>query len=79
LNLYVKQRIKHGFIVRKTAGKIAIFFAQRAGAPKFTVYRIKDTDVNGVVISFMTLPADGLISYYIPPAIAPLSTSLGVA
>lgn len=47
---------------KKNCWKIAIFFAQRAGAPKFTVYGIKDTSVNGVVISFMTLPADGLIS-----------------
>ena len=46
---------------KKIAGKTAMFFAQGAGAIK--PYGISDKDIgaNAVVISFMTLPADGLI------------------
>ena len=60
MNTSVKQRIEHGFILRKTAGKIAMFFAQRVEAIKSTEFLIKSTAVSAVDISFMTLPADGL-------------------
>jgi len=61
LNTSVKQRIEHDFILRKTAGKIAMFFAQRVEAIKYIGFMIKSTAVSAVDISFMTLPADGLI------------------
>ena len=38
-----------------------MFFAQGAGAIKPMEFLIKDIGANAVVISFMTLPADGLI------------------
>lgn len=39
-----------------------MFFAQGVEVIKFTEFLIKDIAVNGANISFMTLPADGLIS-----------------
>jgi hypothetical protein len=45
-----------------SAGKTAMFFAQRAGAIKSTELRVKSTDVSAADTSFMTLPADGLTS-----------------
>lgn len=60
MNPSVKQRIEYGFILRNTAGKIAMFFAQRVRAIKAIELRIKDTVVSAVVIGFMILPADGL-------------------
>ena len=59
MNTSVKRKIEHGFILRKTAGKIAMFFAQRAGAIKPIGFLIKDTGANAVVTSFTTLAADG--------------------
>ena len=59
MNTYVKQKIKHDFILRKTAGKIAMFFAQLAEAIKSIGFQIKDTVVSVVATDFMTLPADG--------------------
>jgi hypothetical protein len=59
LNTSVKQRIKRVFILRKTAGKIAMFFAQHVEAIKSIEFRIKGTAVSAVAKSFMTLPADG--------------------
>jgi len=60
LNTYVKLKIKHVFSLRKTAGKIAMFFAQRVRAIKFTEFLIKGIAANAVVIGFMILPAGGL-------------------
>jgi hypothetical protein len=59
LNTSVKRKIEHGFILRKTAGKIAMFFAQRVEAIKSTEFPIKSTAVSAVDISFMILPAGG--------------------
>ena len=61
MNTYVKQKTKHGFILRKTAGKTAMFFAQLVEAIKSIGFQIKDTVVSAVVTDSMTLPADGLI------------------
>lgn len=38
-----------------------MFFTQGAGAIKSAESGVKDTGANGVAISSMTLPADGLI------------------
>ena len=59
MNHSVKQRGKHDFILRNTAGKIAMFFAQRVEAIKSIEFMIKSTAVSAVDISFMTLPAGG--------------------
>jgi hypothetical protein len=59
LNHSVKQRIKHDFTLRNSAGKNAMFFAQRVKAIKSIEFLIKSTVVSAVDISFMTLPADG--------------------
>mgnify|MGYP001612639849 CR=1 FL=1 len=60
MNTSVKRKIEHDFILRKTAGKIAMFFAQHVEAIKSIEFMIKSTDVSAVDISFMTLAADGL-------------------
>ena len=62
MNYYVKLRIKHVFILRNSAGKTAMFFAQRAEAIEYTELPVKSTVANAVDTSFMTLAADGLIS-----------------
>jgi len=63
---YVKQKIKHDFSLRKTAGKIIMFFAQRVRAIKFTEFLIEGIAANAVVIGFMILPAGGLIDLLYP-------------
>jgi len=60
LNTYVKQKIKHDFSLRKTAGKNAMFFAQRVTAIKSIELRTKDIAVSAAVIGFMISAADGL-------------------
>jgi len=62
LNPSVKQKIEYGFILRNTAGKIAMFFAQRVEAIKSIAFRIKGIAASAVVTDFMILPADGLTS-----------------
>jgi hypothetical protein len=54
-----KQRIKHDFTLRNSAGKNAMFFAQRVEAIKSIEFSIKSTVVSAVDINFMTLPTDG--------------------
>jgi hypothetical protein len=57
-----KQKIKHVFTLGKTAGKIAMFFAQRVEAIKSIEFWIKGIAASAVVTDFMILPADGLTS-----------------
>ena len=61
MNHYVKQKIKHDFILRNSAGKTAMFFAQRAEAIKSTELPVRSTAASAADTSFMILAADGLI------------------
>ncbi len=69
MNTSVKQKTKRVFILRNTAGKIAMFFAQRVEAIKSIEFLTKSTDVSVVAIGFMTLLADIVAGYFVQTVI----------